>query len=54
MKGEAHFLRAYFYFELIKRYGGVPLITKSLTAEEAQQVTRASYDDCMKQIIAEL
>jgi hypothetical protein len=25
-KSEARFLRAYFYFELIKRYGGVPLI----------------------------
>ena len=24
-----------------------------VTAEEAQQVTRASYDDCMKQIIAD-
>ena len=53
MKGEAFFLRAYFYFELIKRYGGVPLFTKSLTVEEAQQATRASYDDCMKQITAD-
>ncbi|HTD99881.1 MAG TPA: RagB/SusD family nutrient uptake outer membrane protein [Mucilaginibacter sp.] len=26
--GEAHFLRAYFYFGLVKRYGGVPIITK--------------------------
>lgn len=25
MKAEARFLRAYFYFELVKRYGGVPL-----------------------------
>jgi hypothetical protein len=25
--GEAHFLRAYYYFALAKRYGGVPLIT---------------------------
>lgn len=25
--GEAHFLRAYFYFGLAKRYGGVPIIT---------------------------
>lgn len=26
--GEAHFLRAYFYFDLAKRYGGVPIVTK--------------------------
>jgi hypothetical protein len=25
--GEAHFLRAYFYFGLAKRYGGVPIVT---------------------------
>jgi hypothetical protein len=25
--GEAHFLRAYYYFGLAKRYGGVPLVT---------------------------
>ncbi|MBB2147576.1 RagB/SusD family nutrient uptake outer membrane protein [Pedobacter gandavensis] len=28
MKGEVHFLRALAYFELLKRFGGVPLITK--------------------------
>ena len=28
--GEAHFLRAYLYFELVKRYGGVPLIADNL------------------------
>lgn len=26
--GEAHFLRAYFYFGLAKRYGGVPILTE--------------------------
>jgi starch-binding outer membrane protein, SusD/RagB family len=25
--GEAHFLRAFYYFGLVKRYGGVPLVT---------------------------
>ncbi|WP_316792578.1 RagB/SusD family nutrient uptake outer membrane protein [Pedobacter frigoris] len=28
MKGEVHFLRALAYFELLKRFGGVPLIAK--------------------------
>jgi hypothetical protein len=51
MKGEAHFLRALFYFELLKRYGGVPLITRTLTPNEAKAVTRQSYDSCMVQII---
>jgi len=26
--GEAHFIRAYYYFALVKRYGGVPIITE--------------------------
>lgn len=25
--GEAHFIRAYYYFALVKRYGGIPIIT---------------------------
>ena len=53
MKGEAHFLRAYFYFELVKRYGGVPLIDKRLTSEEAINLPRSSSDDCFKFIIEE-
>src|SRR5690606_65445 len=28
MKGEAYFLRAYFYHNLLRMYGGVPVITK--------------------------
>ncbi len=36
--GEARFLRAYMYFELVKRYGGVPLITYA-------QDKDASYDE---------
>jgi len=28
LMGEAHFLRAFFYFGLVKRYGGIPIITE--------------------------
>lgn len=52
MKGEARFLRAFFYFDLVKRYGGVPLVLKSLTREEdLASIPRASIDDCMNQIL---
>jgi len=50
---EVRFLRAYFYFELIKRYGGVPLETKVLTEQEANSVTKASYDDVSNFIVNE-
>ncbi len=42
---EARFLRAYFYFELVRQYGGVPLITKNLPAEEASVQPRATADE---------
>ncbi|MEI7504808.1 MAG: RagB/SusD family nutrient uptake outer membrane protein, partial [Paludibacter sp.] len=50
---EVRFLRAYFYFELMKRYGGVPLETKVLTEQEANSVTRATYDDVSQFIVNE-
>lgn len=34
--GEAYFFRAYFYFKLLKAYGGVPLIDKTLTPESEE------------------
>lgn len=42
--GEAHFLRAYFYFNLVRLFGGVPLIDKVLESETeiASASTRAT------------
>ncbi|WP_108424488.1 RagB/SusD family nutrient uptake outer membrane protein [Flagellimonas amoyensis] len=34
---EARFLRAFAYFNLVKRYGGVPLITKSLLLDDSEE-----------------
>lgn len=45
---EARFLRGYFYFELVKNFGGVPLITGFLMPEEIQGITRASEKDSYK------
>src|SRR5690606_30049528 len=35
--GEARFLRAYFYFFLVRTYGGVPIIDRPLNPDEYQQ-----------------
>ena len=43
----------FIYFELIKRYGNVPLDTTRLTTEEANTVSPASYDDIVKFIVRE-
>jgi hypothetical protein len=50
---EARYLRAYFYFELMRRYGGVPIVTKELTIEEANEVTRTSIDETINFIVSE-
>ncbi|MEI7420545.1 MAG: RagB/SusD family nutrient uptake outer membrane protein [Prolixibacteraceae bacterium] len=50
---EARFLRAYFYFQLIIRYGDVPLIKTVLTEAEANTVTPASFDDIVSFIVSE-
>ncbi|OOQ56814.1 RagB/SusD family nutrient uptake outer membrane protein [Mucilaginibacter pedocola] len=53
-KAEARFLRAYFYFELIKRYGGVPLLgNKVFTIGDDVSLPRNSFDDCVKYIVSE-
>ena len=50
---EARFLRAYFYFELAKRYGDIPLITTVLTEEEANRLTRTPFDEVINFIVNE-
>ena len=50
-KYESRFMRAYFYFCLVRQYGGVPLVTKQLTAEEANSISRTPADDIFKFIM---
>jgi len=49
---EAHIARAYYYGELIKMYGGVPIIEKA--PEGAKTVARSSYDECVNYIVDEI
>ncbi len=53
-KYEARFLRAYFYFELVKRYGGVPIIDQILSVNtDFRSIKRNSLAECMQYITAE-
>ena len=53
--GEVYFLRAYYYFELVKMFGDVPLFTaKRLTASDSKAFTRAPKADVYKQMEADL
>lgn len=50
---EVRFLRAYFYFELFKTYGNVPLVTTTLTNAQANSLKRDSSDVIVKFIVDE-
>lgn len=57
-KGLAHFLRAYFYYSLVRMYGPVPILPDEPfdtdAAVETISFERSSYDDCVEYICANL
>lgn len=50
---EARFLRAFYYFELAKRYKNVPLVTTCLELDEANKVTPVDFDKVIDFIVSE-
>jgi hypothetical protein len=54
LAGEAMFIRAYHYFNLVRLYGGVFLIHKSITPAEAKTINRVSAEEIYKLIEADL
>lgn len=50
---EARFIRAFLYFELIKRYAGVPIIKHTCSFDDDPNVPRDSYAACVKFIVSE-
>ena len=53
--GEAHFLRALHYHNLVRLWGGVPVVTTPLeSVDAASQVTRQSVDEVYAQILGDL
>lgn len=52
---EAKFLRAYAYFNLVRLYGPVPLVTSVVVADDNESLfTRRSLEDVYAQIVADL
>lgn len=52
MKAEAQFLRSLQYFELMKRYGGVPLVDHVLTASGDVKIPRSTFSETVDFIVA--
>jgi hypothetical protein len=54
LKGQAFFFRGWVYFQMVIRYGGVPLVLHPQTANEDLFVKRNTTSECMRQIVADL
>ena len=44
---EAHFIRAFIYFELIKRFGGVPIVDQAYYLGDDIEFERNTFDECV-------
>jgi hypothetical protein len=55
-KAEARFLKAYFYFELVKRYGGIPILRDDAPYElgEDMELPRNTFEYCINYIVSEM
>jgi len=54
-QSEARFLRAYYYFELVKRWGGVPLLGNTVyNINDNVLLPRSNFADCITYIVNEL
>lgn len=54
MLGEAYFLRAFFYHELTKRFGGMPIIKQLFKPGDNLNQARNSYKDCVTYMLEDL
>lgn len=56
MRGEVFFLKAFFYFELVKRYGEVPVLNKSFDYYQDKDawkgVERSPLNECIQYIVS--
>jgi starch-binding outer membrane protein, SusD/RagB family len=52
--GEAHFLRAYYSHQLLRFYGGFPIIDKIYGLNEDYSIGRNTFEECVNFILADL
>ncbi|MEN6453918.1 MAG: RagB/SusD family nutrient uptake outer membrane protein [Prolixibacteraceae bacterium] len=50
---EVRFLRAFFFFELARRYGDIPILTRSYQTDEINEIQKSSFPDVVSFIVKE-
>jgi starch-binding outer membrane protein, SusD/RagB family len=51
LQGEAHFLRAYYYQQLLRYYGAVPIVDHSYGLNQDYTIARNTYEECVNFIV---
>ncbi len=54
LMGEAYFMRAFYYFQLVRVYGGVPLVDFVIDSSDKWQQPRATAQEVYDHIVADL
>lgn len=54
LAGEAMFLRAYHYFNMVRLFGGVMIMTEPLAPADVKQINRSSVEEVYKLVKADL
>lgn len=54
VKAEALFLRAFYYFDLVQHWGGVPLMLTEVTTESEAFAAKSTKEEVYKQIITDV
>ena len=53
LRGEAFFLRAYYHFELFKRYGAIIIVNRSFGVKEDLDLPKNTFDEVVNQIVSD-
>lgn len=55
LKGEAHFLRAFFHFLALRAYGPIPVVKRVITpSDDFLGIVRRPMDECVDEIVKDL
>ena len=52
--GEAYFMRAYYYSQLMRQFGGVPLLTEPLELDSEANNPRGTFEETINLIVSDL
>lgn len=54
LRAESHIAKAFYYSELIKRYGGVPIVSQTLQKSGKISIPKSTYEEVVEYIVKEI